>query len=345
MSAPTQDYWTFFAGEAQRLNAPLYVRLAEGVAGDEELRALAQNVRPGQPRANMLLGAVHFVLLRGAQHPLRAFYPNLGGTLTPADSDPFPAFRDFVFAHRDAVASLIANRITNTNEVGRSGTLHPGFRMLAQRAGEPLHLVEIGPSAGLNMIWDQYGVRYVREDESFTTDAPGAELIVDVALRGEKIPPLGPPPRVASRVGLEMNPVDLTDADSRDWLRALVWPNHPVRFARLDKALAIYAKQKVEIRVGDALALLPEALARAPANETLCVYHTIVTYQFSHEMREALDHILIAAGLRRPVWRLSLEFAGENTHPLRLTRYQDGTKTEETLALCDPHGAWIEWLA
>jgi len=342
---PERDYWTFFLEEARRINAPLYVRLAEGIGGDPELRALAEAVQPGQPPANMLLGAVHYRLLRGADHELREFYPNLNGGRSVVDRDPFPAFQDFVARHRETIAPLIATRITNTNEVGRSGTLHAGFRVLAAEAGQPLHLIEIGPSAGLNMIWDRYGVRYNRDGESFATDAPDAELVIEARLRGEGVPPLGASPRVASRVGLERNPVDLKDADQRDWLRALVWPDHAVRFARLDKALEIYAREKPEIRAGDALALLPEALAEAPRGETLCVYHTVVTYQFTHEMREALDNMLIAAGLRRPVWRLSLEWAGDNHYPLRLTRYEDGAKHEKTLALCDPHGAWLEWQA
>jgi hypothetical protein len=342
---PERDYWTFFLEEARRLGAPLYERLVEGIGGDAELRALAETVRPGQPPANMLLGAVHCHLLRGAEHALRDFYPNLNGGESIADRDPFPVFQDFVRRNRATIAPLIASRITNTNEVGRSATLHAGFRVLAAQAGEPLHLVEIGPSAGLNMIWDRYGVRYQRDGESFATDAPGAELVIDARLRGQRVPPLGAVPRVASRVGLERNPVDLGDTDQRDWLRALVWPDHARRFARLDKALEIYAREKPEIRAGDALALLPEALAQAPRDQTLCVYHTIVTYQFTHEMREALDHLLIAAGLRRPVWRLSLEWASDNHYPLRLTRYEDGVKTETTLALCDPHGAWLEWQA
>jgi hypothetical protein len=336
------DYWTFFVAEARRLNAPLYVRLSEGIGGDPDLRALAESARPGQPPANMILAAVHFFLLRGAKHPLRDFYPNL--TEKVADGDPFPAFRDFVARHRDEIARLVATRVANTNEVGRSAALHAGFRVLAARAGEPLNLIEIGPSAGLNTIWDSYGVRYNRDDESFATDALPGALIIDTALRGTHVPPLGPPPKIANRVGLERNPVDLSDAESRDWLRALVWPDHPARFARLDKALAIYAHKKPQIRAGDALELLPEALAEAPAGETVCVYHTIVTYQFPYDAREALDNMLIAAGVRRPVWRLSLEFAAENYHPLRLTRYADGVKTTEELALCDPHVAWIEWL-
>lgn len=339
------DYWNFFVGEAKRANAPLYVRLAEGVGADEELRTLALTARPGQPPANMILGAVHYLLLRGAQHPLRVFYPNLGGTRTAGDGDPVSLFRDFVMAHRETVTQIVTTRVTNTNEVGRSGVLHAGFRVLAERAGAPLHLVEIGPSAGLNLIWDRYGVRYSRGDNTFATEAPGAELTIDVELRGEKIPPLGLAPKVASCVGLEKNPVNLDDPDQRDWLKALVWPDHRARFARLEKALAIYAHHKPEIRTGDALALLPEALAAAPANETLCVYHTIVTYQFSEEMREALDNMLVAAGVRRAVWRLQLEFGGDGVYPLRLIQYRDGAKKEEKLALCDPHGAWIEWLA
>src|SRR5262249_54142017 len=152
------------------------------------------------------------------------FYANLGGARTADDGNPVLLFRDFVMSHREAVAQIVATRVTNTNEVGRSGILHAGFRALAERAGAPLHLVEIGPSAGLNMIWDQYGVRYRRGDQSFATDVPGAELTIDVELRGENIPPLGPSPKVASRVGLEMNPVNLDDADQRDLLKALVWP-------------------------------------------------------------------------------------------------------------------------
>jgi hypothetical protein len=336
------DYWTFFVAEARRRNAPLYVRLSEGIAADQGLRALGAAARPGQPPANMILAAVHYLLLRGARHRLRDFYPNL--TDKPAEGDPFPAFQDFVSRHSDEVALLVATRVTNTNEVGRSTALHAGFRALAARAREPLHLIEIGPSAGLNMIWDSYGVRYNRNGESFATEAPPDALMIDTELRGDRVPPLGPAPKVASRVGLERNPVDLSNPASRDWLRALVWPDHRARFGRLDKALEIYAGKQPEIRAGDALDLLPEALAEAPAGETLCVYHTVVTYQFPFDAREALDNLLIAAGVRRPVWRLSLEFAGEDYHPLRLTRYADGVKTTDELALCEPHGAQIEWL-
>jgi hypothetical protein len=156
MSDSGFDYWEFFVAEARRSNAPLYEQFALGVSRNEALKQFANGVRPGQPPANILFAAVHY-LLRGADHPLRRFYPNLDDRACKSDSAAvFPAFRNFVEVHREEIALLIRTRVTNTNEVGRSAVLHAGFRALAQAAGEPLHLIELGPSAGLNLIWDRY---------------------------------------------------------------------------------------------------------------------------------------------------------------------------------------------
>jgi hypothetical protein len=335
------DYWDYFASEARRAGAPLYERLALGVGGDAELRDFANGARQGQPPANILFGAVHFLLLRGAQHPLRDFYRNLGGT---ADGDAFPAFRDFVAQHRAALAPLIAARVTNTNEVARSALLAAAFRAVAQDAGEPLHLIEIGPSAGFNLAWDRYGVRYTRDGEIFALDVRDAALMIDCAVKGARLPPLGPSPKVTSRVGLERNPVDLSDPEARDWLKALVWPDQVERFARLEKALRLSLQMRPNIIRGDALDLLPEALAAAPEHEPVCVYHSLVTYQFSEDMRDAFDAILVMASLRRPVWRVSLEGTLSGDCPLLLYSYRDGSKQTRMLANCNSHGEWIEWL-
>ena len=340
-----QDYWAFFAQDALRTSGThLYSRLAEGIGGDKELREFASHVRKGQPRANIILGGVHFLLLRGAQHPLRRFYATCGGTVRAEDQDPFADFRDFVMAHKDALAPMIASRVTNTNEVGRSALLHPAFRALAAEAGAPLHLVEIGPSAGLNLIWDRYGVRYLKDGAAAAAIAPDAKLVLDCELHGARLPPTGPAPRAASRVGLELNPVDLANADDKDWLRALIWPDDVARLARLDKAIALFGEGRPEIRAGDALALLPDALAEIPADETACVTHTIALYQFSAEMREALEAILAVAGVRRPVYRLAFEYDGSD-YALSLIRYADGQRGERLLALAHPHGRWIDWRA
>ena len=343
--AKSFDYWDFFVIECERANAPLYTQIVRGIGGDPALREFASHVKKGQPHANIILAAVHFLLLRGAQHPLRRFYPNLNGGNRVEGENPFPAFKDFVETHRVELAVLIAKGVTNTNEVARCSSLHAGFRAVAKESGEPLALIEIGPSAGLNMIWDRYRVRYTRGGESFEVGPADAALTIDCELRGDKNPPLGPTPKIASRVGLELNPVDLSNPEQRDWLKALVWPDNIARFARLEKALDIAGRAKSEIRAGDALALLPDAIARIPEDQPVCVYHSYVTYQFSDAMREALDNILTMAGLRRPIWRLSAEGSlvriGEA--PMVLGRYHDGARDSRQLALCHPHGAWLEW--
>lgn len=339
------DYWEYFVAETERADAPLYTQIVRGIAADSELTALAARVQKGQPPANILLASVHYLLLRGSEHPLRTFYPNLNGGRRIEGENPFPAFKDFVNTHLTELLPLIEGGVTNTNEIARSSALHAGFHAVARETGEPLHLIELGPSAGLNLLWDRYHVRY-RRGESFLDVGPAnAALTIECELHGEKDPPTGASPSIASRVGLERNPVNLSDPAQRDWLKALVWPDQLARFARLEKAIELFRANPVEIRAGDALALLPDAIAQVPEDEPLCVYHTYVVYQMSEELREALDNILVMASLRRPIWRLSCEgslaFVGEA--PMRLRRYVGGQKRSRELAHSHPHGAWLEW--
>lgn len=240
---------------------------------------------------------------------------------------------------------LVDSRVTNTNEVARSCVLRAGFATLAQREKSALHLVEIGPSGGLNLIWDRYGMKYRRGDAAVAAVLPDSPLQLDCELRGPNTPPLSPLPRIASRIGLELHPADLLNEEERDWLRALVWPDQPQRLERLDRAIALFRTHPQTIRGGDALALLPEALAEAPPQEAVCVYHTIATYQFSAEMKEALSALLVLAGLRRPVWHLAFEFDGGEAYALTLSCHQGGTVETRKLAHAQPHGGWIEWLA
>jgi hypothetical protein len=344
LSERSFDYWELFAADARRSEAPLYECFALGIGRDETLKQFANGVRPGQPPANILFGAVHYLLLRGADHELRGFYPNLNSGIQNADlTTAFATFRDFVDSHREELAPLIRSRVTNTNEVGRSAVLHAGFRAVARNAGEPLHLIELGPSAGLNLIWDRYAVHYGRDGALIGAGDDNASLVLETALRGSETPPAGANPRVASRIGLERNPVDLSLPEQRDWLKALVWPDNVTRFARLERALEIVTASPPPIRRGDALDLLPEALAPIPLDATACVYHSFVTYQFSEEKRAALDDLLIAASLRRQVWRLSFEGALSGDAPLLLYSYRCGVRQKRLLALCQSHGAWMEW--
>lgn len=334
-STPKSD-WNFFAAHAGALGSDLYAELSEHISRDQEVKALAAQAQPGQPHPNLLFGAVHFLILRGARHPFRDFCATVGGSKR---NNPYPAFRDFVHSHRAALAGLIATRVTNTNEVQRSAILHAGFAAIAQHTDHPLFAIEIGPSAGLNLNWHLYGVRYLRNGAVRAQVSPGAALVLDCDLRSADAPPVGRLPFLAGRLGLERAPVDLADPDQRDWLRALIWADQPARLARLDRAIALFDRDAAPILGGDALDLLPGALAGVPADAVPVVYHTLAVYQFDAAMTARLEAILAGAG--RPLFRLACEYDGV----LLLSAYGGGPVRTQRLGLAHPHGTWLEWQA
>src|SRR5438270_6093985 len=63
--------------------SPLYARLCANIATDEDIMEMASHGRR-HPKVLLFLGAVHFLLLEGAQHPLRDFYPSLVQSPRPA---------------------------------------------------------------------------------------------------------------------------------------------------------------------------------------------------------------------------------------------------------------------
>lgn len=345
------DYWRYFAKEAAKGgDCPLYERISYAIADDPAMQAVTASARVGQPPANMLFAAVHDTLLGGADHPLRLYYSHLlkpGEVERAADDAAYGCFRDFVAAHRAVLDPLIANRVTNTNEVRRSSYLRAGYAEIAARDGRPLHIVELGPSAGLNLNWDRYAYAYRLPSGETLRGGPDSALVIDCAVRGAPPPVSESPTAVAARIGLELHPVDLASAADRRWLRALLWPGLPERMARMEAALAIAAAHPPAIRPGDALANLPEALAAVAPDEAPVVVHSMVTYQWSDPMRARLEAILTEAGRARPVWRLFQDSIARGhdpaLHPLRLRRYAGGGMVEDVLGQVHHHGAWIAW--
>ena len=146
--------WTFFADTSCRAYSPLYDRVCRSVAASN---AVLDLVNEAPPRAHMptnLLAAVHYLVLAGADHPLSAVY---AGT---SAADPGPLFVDFCLEHRDAILALLATEHTNTNEVGRSAFIGPALTTIAARHGEPLAHIDVGCSAGLNLLCDRYRLDY-----------------------------------------------------------------------------------------------------------------------------------------------------------------------------------------
>jgi hypothetical protein len=67
-----------FAARECRGSSELYEHLALHIAKDEVLLELASHARQGQPVPNLLLGAVHYLLISGCEHELAQFYGSNG---------------------------------------------------------------------------------------------------------------------------------------------------------------------------------------------------------------------------------------------------------------------------
>lgn len=324
--------------------SPLYRRLTAGVASDEAMLRLAEPGEAG-PKPNMLLAAVHYLLLQELGGELADWYPSVSGRPVPP-GDPYRAFRAFCLTHAQAIRRLLESRRVQTNEVARCAILLPAFGLIAAaRAGRPLGLVEVGTSAGLLLHFDRYNYAYGNGHRC----GPSAASLVTLActLRGDRLPPLpGQVPAVAGRVGLDLHPVDLTDPDEALWLQALVWPDQPERLKRLRAAMAVAAEAPPTLVAGDALSTLGGALDAMPQAAVPVVFHCHTLNQFPDEARRRFHDLLAAESATRELWHLSAEAVRGEVYPyLTLSLYQDGRQvSHQVLARYQAHGEWLEWL-
>ncbi len=325
---------------AHREHSPLYERLARGVAEDRELLALAAHAR-STPESSLLLTAVHYLLLGGAEGAVAAFYPSVAGE---ARGDPYPLFREFCLDHAEEIRTLISTRRVQQNEVRRCALLLPAFALVAETVRSPLALVEAGASAGLNLLFDRYAYDY--GDGRLRGDT-GSPVRLACELRGDRVPPLpDESPAVAWRVGLDLNPLDVRDPEAARWLEALIWPEEYAHGApRLRRAISVAEQEPPTLLAGDALDLLPEALAAVPEGASPCVFHTFTLNQISDVGRQLFSTILAEHARERDIHRVSIEWLEADDSPLlRLLRYADGAEEDRLLARCDDLGEWMEWL-
>ena len=331
-----------YAAEAAAGGEPLYAALSSAIAQDRELLDLANRARIGQPVPNLLFASVHYLLLRGAQHALRAYYPGLAeAPLAPEAA--FPVFRAFCREHREAVQTLLGQRLVQTNEVRRSAMLLPAFEVVAREHGRtPLALVELGASAGLNLLWDRYAFDYGGR----TWGDPASPVRVACEPRGKLLPPLPREPvSVAFRLGVDLNPVDLRDPDAVLWLRALTRPSEAGRRDLLETAASLARDDPPKVVRADAVASLDAVLAEAPPGTVLCVFHSYFANQIGEPDRRRLDQTIRAFSRHRDVERISLEYAWtERRDQLAMESLRQGAGASRVLAACDNRGAWIEWL-
>ncbi|MGE4607634.1 MAG: DUF2332 domain-containing protein [Myxococcota bacterium] len=329
--------------ECPPLDARIYAALCDSVAHDPDLLGLAAHAPPDQPPANLLFGAVHYLLLGGEEHELRAWYPELGPGKANSPESAGPAFRDFCLAHQSRIKELIETRLTQTNVLQRTSALLPSFARVFDAGGrKPLSLLEIGASAGLNLNWDRFHYAY---SDGTRWGSPSSPVIIECELReaGALAFLPGEIP-VAERRGVDLNPVNLSDPDQVQWLQALIWPDHKGRQERLMAGIRIANENPAPLVEGDASEKLASLLAEASPDTTLCVFGTFTLYQFPKDALIATLKAMQAASASRPIHFISMEGAADPGPEVQWTTYADQERTTTLLARCCPHGRWLEWL-
>ncbi len=330
-------------GSPALLNAsPLYAYLAQCVAQDSDVLALVADADPSTTVTNLFFAAVHYLLLSGIDHPLAAFYADLSPQSEPHTS-AYPTFRDFCLEHDQQIRNLVQTRRVQTNEVGRCAGLLPAFEEVRRRSGgQPLALVEIGTSAGLHLLWDRYHYDYGHAGTVGDAASP-VRLVCEP--RGPH-PPLLPAvmPKVAYRVGIDIAPIDVHDAQATRWLQALIWPEHADRHRLLAAALTMARANPPRIVGGDAEDVLPEVLAEVPDDAVLCVYDSFTLNQMPRAKREGILARLAEHAVKRDLYRVAQEGWSLTEPPhVELSTYHKDTLSIERFAYCESHGRWIEW--
>ncbi|HEV2120728.1 MAG TPA: DUF2332 domain-containing protein [Candidatus Bathyarchaeia archaeon] len=339
----TAERFRYFATKIYADRSPLYINLALRVAEDPELLRLAAGAQEKAALPNLFFAAVHLLLLKGEHHQLAAFYPSLNNSSRHYDY-VYPYFRSFVLEHPEDIREIMRTHSVQTNEVGRCALLIPAFELVAaQTKRQPLTMIEIGSSAGLTLLWDQYHYWY---GERLECGDPNSPVKIECSLRGENRPPIPRQlPKVVSRTGIDLSPIDLNDAQNVLWLRALVWPDNPKRARQLEPAIQVAKQAPPRIINGNAFDLLPDLIGKIPDKVPLCIYHSFTLSLASKEPREKLHSLLTKTSQKRDMSLVWIEWPSESETPLLgLARFIDGVRTEKILARCHAHGEWLEWM-
>jgi len=311
---------------------------------DPELLRLAASAQEKAALPNLFFAAVHLLLLKGEHHQLAAFYPSLNNSSQHYDY-VYPYFRNFVLEHLEDIRETLMAHSVQTNEVGRCAVLVPAFELVAaQTKRQPLTMIEIGSSAGLTSLWDRY---YYHYGEGLECGDRNSQVKIECSLRGNMRPPIpGQLPKVASRTGIDLLPIDVNDAENVQWLRALVWPDNQKRARQLEHAIRLAQQAPPRIVTGNALDLLPNLIDKTPDKASLCIYHSFTLTLASGEPREKLHSLLTTASKKRDLFLVSIEWAADSETPiLGLAKFSKGNMTERILARCHSHGEWLECMS
>jgi hypothetical protein len=254
-------------------------------------------------------------------------------------ADPVPVLEE----HAEWLREFVRVHGVQTNEVQRSWLLLPCFLEVARRAGvETFDLIELGSSAGFNLVWDRYGYRY--EAGRWGPDDAVLEL------SGEERRPvpaelLAQKPSVRQRRGIDLSPRNVTKSEDMLLLKSFVWADQRARLDRFDRAVETLRAEPPTLEQGDVVERLPALLAERQLGALTVVFQTAVRGYISREDWRRLVTTLDDAGRQFPLAFISVSrpAPGEDRYWGIWVRLWPGGE-KHLLANAGFHGQWLEWL-
>ena len=296
-----------------------------------------------------LAGGLHALVLTGADPGLAGAYAQAGAG-QPARTAPLPdaeaaaLIKAALAAMRGNAAALLPwlDSAPQTNEVRRSAALIAAGHWLTAGYGLPLVLSELGSSAGLNLLWDHYGMKI--GGQSFDPADAGLRLMPD----WHGVLPPHAPPVIRARAGVDLTPLD--PVADRLRLLAYFWPDQPDRLTRTGQALDLAAIQRPSLTQGDAIDWLSDRLQVRHPGAMHVVFHTVAWQYFAKAAQTKGLALLRAAGARAtpdaPLAHLAMEAdaAVANQGAALTVQVWPGARTVQ-LGRVDFHGRWLHWTA
>jgi hypothetical protein len=292
------------------LGSPFMGALCDRMAADIEAGGAAAKLVAGwrgNPRRDALslriAGYLHHSVLTVAAKTLAEVYP---GQAAQWSIDTIWALASDWLTITDGAAREFIKSPPQTNEVRRSIALLPGFLHLAAQFPGPMHVLELGASAGLNQNWDRFGYR-----TGSWSRAGSSPVEIDTVWNGPEPEHLNARIEVASRAACDQNPIDVSDPRMALRLKSYAWPDQPARLNRLDRAIALANQTGVQVEKADAADWLKARLAVRPETGLTVVYHSVFLQYPPADVRRALIASLESEGakatLARPLAWLSFE--------------------------------------
>lgn len=341
------------AGMYRDMGSALYGCLFAQAADDPELVELASHGQEGA-RPVHLLSAVHDLLLRDPRDPLAAWFATLTSNPAPPET-AFPELQRFCRERHGELLEVLRSRSVQSTYVERCWALRPALAHVADQAGEPLNLVEIGCSAGVLLTFDQYAYDLPGQGRIGPAEAP---MVLSGRMTGD---PPADIPAIGARIGIDLAPLDAASPDDRRWLLALCLPELREEQARLGVALDTVARSSIRLIKGDAPERLEDVLAMTSG--PVCVFHSVCLLYWPEAAKAALHRQLLDIGRSREVWRLGFELSGHfeavhagrhgqgettarpegATFDVTLVRYAGGEAEQRVLAHMTPDFATLYW--